>query len=37
MSLLNKTSKIINVLNEKFNSLSKKKKKLLNDYKEEGI
>lgn len=36
MSLLNKTSKIINVLNEKFNSLSKKEKQVLNDYKEEG-
>ena len=36
MSLLNKTSKIINILNEKFNSLSKKEKQVLNDYKEEG-
>lgn len=36
MSLLNQTSKIINILNEKFNSLSKKEKQVLNDYKEEG-
>jgi len=35
-TLFDKTIKIVNVLNEKYKTLTKKEKQVLNDYKEEG-